>query len=98
MFLLLGWLIYGLIVGSIAKKLHHEEDMVGWLPTIGLGVAGSFVGGFISWVLGFGHHSFGPAGLIMGVVGAVIFCLIYRNYRLNQFFHKNMREPKFRMK
>ena len=37
MFWLLGWLIYGLVVGLISKRLHPGEDPVGFLPTIGIG-------------------------------------------------------------
>ena len=98
MFLLFGWLIYGLVVGSIAKKFHHEEDMVGWMPTIGLGIAGSFVGGLINWLLGFGHHPFSPSGLIMGIIGGVVTLIVYHFYRLNKFVKAQGRPPKFRIK
>lgn len=92
MFWLLGWLIYGLIVGLIAKALHPGEDPVGFLPTIGIGVAGSFVGGGIQWLLSWGGP-FSPAGLLWGIIGGVIFCWIYRKYRLNRFFKAQGRMP-----
>lgn len=98
MFLLLGWMIYGLIVGLIAKKLHHEEDMIGFLPTIGIGVAGSFIGGFIAWLIGCGHYPLAPSGLLFGILGALLFLTAYHFYRLNRFVKTQGRVPKFRIK
>ena len=43
---ILGWLLFGLIVGAIAKFLMPGRDPGGWIVTILLGIAGSFVGGF----------------------------------------------------
>lgn len=85
MFFILGWIIYGLVVGLIAKAIHPGDDPVGFLPTIGIGVAGSFIGGGINWLLGNGGSFFQPSGILMGTAGAVIFCFIYRKYRLNRF-------------
>lgn len=84
MFYLLGWLIFGLVVGLIAKWLHPGDDPVGFLPTIGIGICGSLVGGAIQWVLSFGGP-FTPAGLVWSVIGGVLFCYIYRRFRLNQY-------------
>jgi len=92
MFWLLGWLVYGLIVGLIAKALHPGEDPVGFLATLGIGIAGSFVGGGVQWMVNMGGP-FSPAGLIWGVVGGVIFCWIYRRYRLNRFLKAQGRMP-----
>jgi len=41
---IIGWLVFGLIVGAIAKLLMPGRDPGGWIVTILLGVAGSFVG------------------------------------------------------
>ena len=49
LFTLIGWLIYGLLVGIIAKALHPGDDPIGFLPTMGIGVAGSYIGGLINW-------------------------------------------------
>lgn len=72
------WLIYGLIVGLFAKALHPGDDPVGFLPTIGVGVAGSFVGGLINYVLGNGSSPLQSSGILMGVIGGVIFLVIFR--------------------
>lgn len=98
MLFILGWLIYGLIVGTVAKWFHPGEDPVGFLPTVGIGVAGSYMGGFLSWLLGAGAHPFSPSGLIMGVVGGVICCWLYGIYRVRRFVQAQGRKPKFRVR
>lgn len=81
MFFLLGWLIYGLFVGLVAKALHSGEEPEGFLPTLGIGVAGSYVGGFINWVLGWGASPFSASGVIMGIIGGVICCYGYQMWK-----------------
>jgi uncharacterized membrane protein YeaQ/YmgE (transglycosylase-associated protein family) len=83
MFSILIWIVYGLIVGLIAKALHPGDDPVGFLPTVGIGIAGSYVGGLVNWLLGRGEV-FSSSGILMGVLGGVIFCYIYRRFRLNK--------------
>jgi uncharacterized membrane protein YeaQ/YmgE (transglycosylase-associated protein family) len=82
MFSLIAWLIYGLIVGLVAKALHPGDDPVGLLPTVGVGVAGSFVGGFANWVLGNGTSPFQSSGILMGVIGGVVFLAAWRWWKL----------------
>jgi len=84
-FFIFGWIIYGLIVGLIAKALHPGNDTVGFLPTVLIGVAGSYIGGLINWLLGYCDGPFTSSGLLMGVLGGVIFCWLYRKYRLDAF-------------
>jgi len=81
MFYILSWIVYGLIVGLIAKALHPGEDAVGFIPTVGIGIVGSYIGGFINYLLS-GGEAFTASGMLMGVVGGVIFCWLYRRYRL----------------
>lgn len=85
MFSIISWLIYGVIVGVLAKALHPGEDPIGFLPTIGIGVAGSYVGGLLSWVLELGSTAFAPSGILMGVVGGVIFCWCYKKFHLDRY-------------
>jgi len=82
MLYLLCFLIFGLIVGSVAKLLHPGEDPGGLFPTLAIGVAGSYLGGLLSFFLGLGTSPFHPAGILMSVVGGVILCWLYRQYRL----------------
>jgi len=56
---------------------------MGWLATIVLGIAGSFLGGFISsliWPPANGSH-LQPAGILLSLVGAIILLLIWRRLR-----------------
>ncbi len=74
MFHLLWMLIVGLVVGAIARWLMPGVENMGWLMTAFLGIAGSFVGGFIARM--FSKPADGaivhPAGLILSVIGAMI--------------------------
>ena len=82
MFLLLSWLIFGLLVGWISKKLHPGDDPVGFIPTVAIGVSGSFIGGAINWLLGMGSQPFQASGLIMSILGGIVACAIWRWYNL----------------
>jgi uncharacterized membrane protein YeaQ/YmgE (transglycosylase-associated protein family) len=73
---IIGWLLFGLIVGAIARLLMPGRDPGGWIVTILLGIAGSFVGGFLGTAL-FGSPG-GMAGWIGSIIGAIILLLIYR--------------------
>jgi uncharacterized membrane protein YeaQ/YmgE (transglycosylase-associated protein family) len=74
---LLATLIIGLIVGAVAKLLMPGKDPGGFIITILLGIAGSFVGTFLGRAVGlYGEGS--SAGFIMSVIGAMILLLIYR--------------------
>lgn len=79
---ILIWIIFGLVVGSIAKLLHPGDEPVGCFPTVAIGVAGSFVGGAINWVIGMGAGNYAPAGLFMSIIGGVICCMLWRLYVL----------------
>ena len=82
MFTILIWIVFGLIVGLIAKAIHPGDEPTGCLPTIGIGVAGSFVGGGINWALGLGNTPFAPSGFLMSIVGGIICCAAWRWYAL----------------
>lgn len=64
---LVSWCVFGAIAGGIAKALMPGKVQAGWVPTIGIGIAGSVIGG-----LPFGE---GPAGLVGSVLGAIL--LVY---------------------
>jgi len=76
-------LVVGLIAGALARLLVPGKDPMGLLGTWLLGVLGSFVGGFLGYVL-FGHDINDGAvqlsGIIGSVVGAIILLLIWRAY------------------
>lgn len=70
-------IIIGLIVGAIAKFIMPGKDPGGWIITILLGLAGSFLAHFLG--LGLGWYRDGePAGFIASIVGAIILLAFYR--------------------
>ena len=77
MFGVLGWILFGLVAGVIAKLLMPGRDPGGFIITIVLGIAGAFLGGFLGQAMGlYGEGE--PAGLIMSIVGAVLLLALYR--------------------
>lgn len=76
MFNILVWCVYGLFVGSIAKSLVPGEENFGFVKTVALGVAGSYMGGAILYLLG-SYEAVSPAGIVMGVAGSVISLVLY---------------------
>ena len=74
---ILGWIIFGLIVGALAKLVMPGKDPGGFIITILLGVAGAFVGGWIGHALGWYEAGEGP-GIIVSIIGAVLLLAIYR--------------------
>ena len=74
-------IVVGLIAGAVARLLVPGRDPIGILGTILLGIAGSFVGGFV-WNL-IEYHRFAPhhyhmAGIIGSIIGAIIVLLLLR--------------------
>lgn len=76
MFSLLVWCVYGLFVGSIAKSIVPGEENFGFVKTVALGVAGSYMGGAILYLIG-SYESLSPAGLFAGTAGAVLSLVLY---------------------
>jgi uncharacterized membrane protein YeaQ/YmgE (transglycosylase-associated protein family) len=77
MFNLMVWGIYGIFVGTIAKSIVPGEENFGFWKTIALGVAGSYFGGIITYLLGITPLQ--PAGVIMGVAGAIASLVFYKH-------------------
>lgn len=76
MFSLLVWMVYGLFVGSIAKAIVPGEERMGFFQTIGVGVAGSYMGGALLYLLG-EYNSVSPSGILMGIAGGVVTVILY---------------------
>lgn len=71
--MIFAWLIFGFIVGAIARALFPGPQPMGFFATAGLGVLGSFVGGLLGNMLyGLPILTFHAAGLIGSVIGALI--------------------------
>ncbi len=74
-------IVLGAIAGGIAKYIHPGKDPGGWIGTILVGIAGSYLGSFISKFVPFFDSSFGElsiGGIIMAAVGALLLLFIYR--------------------
>jgi uncharacterized membrane protein YeaQ/YmgE (transglycosylase-associated protein family) len=69
---IIGWMLFGLVAGAIARMLHPGNDAMGWGATIILGIAGSLLGGGIAYLLRLGVSPYQPAGWIFSIVGAII--------------------------
>ena len=71
-----GWILFGLIVGVLAKLLMPGRDPGGFVVTAALGIAGALVGGFVGRLLGM-YQSGQGAGYIMATLGAVVLRCLY---------------------
>jgi uncharacterized membrane protein YeaQ/YmgE (transglycosylase-associated protein family) len=69
--------LIGLVAGALAKWIMPGKDPGGLIVTMLLGIAGSFVGGFLGRLVGWYEPGQG-AGLIVSVIGALILLAIYR--------------------
>lgn len=77
---IIGWIIFGLVAGAIAKLLMPGRDPGGWIVTMLLGIAGAVVGGWI------GNAFWGSPGVndwsigsfVLAIAGSVLLLAIYR--------------------
>jgi uncharacterized membrane protein YeaQ/YmgE (transglycosylase-associated protein family) len=74
-----GWIVFGLIVGAVAKLLMPGRDPGGFVVTIAIGVIGALVGGFLGRALGL-YREGDPVGFFMAVIGSIVLLWIYRRF------------------
>jgi uncharacterized membrane protein YeaQ/YmgE (transglycosylase-associated protein family) len=74
---ILLWILFGLVVGAVAKFIMPGRDPGGFVLTIVLGIIGALVGGWVGRVLGL-YRPGEAAGFIMAVVGAIVILALYR--------------------
>ena len=77
---ILWTIVLGFVIGAIAKLLHPGKENMGFIATILLGIAGSFLAGVIGQALGWYQAGEG-AGFIASVVVAIILLVIYGKVR-----------------
>lgn len=82
---MLGLIVYllvvGVIAGYLARLLVPGRDDIGFLRTVALGIVGSFIGGFLGYVIfnkDLDEGGLQASGIIGSLIGAVIALLIYR--------------------
>ncbi|MEO8047304.1 MAG: GlsB/YeaQ/YmgE family stress response membrane protein [Nitrospirota bacterium] len=74
---ILGWILFGLVVGVVAKLLMPGRDPGGMIVTILLGIGGALVGGFLGRMLGW-YGEADPVGFLMAVMGAILVLFVFR--------------------
>jgi len=73
-------IVIGLIVGVLARWFYPGRVDAGWIVTILLGIAGSFVAGFAMQLLSPAQRDkpFHPAGLLASIVGGMVLIFVAR--------------------
>jgi uncharacterized membrane protein YeaQ/YmgE (transglycosylase-associated protein family) len=80
---ILLWIVFGLIAGAAAKLLHPGDDPggsgpIGWLITIGIGIIGAIIGGFIGSAVGWGGvDGFNLGSFLLAIGGGLLFLVIW---------------------
>jgi uncharacterized membrane protein YeaQ/YmgE (transglycosylase-associated protein family) len=74
---IIAWIVFGFIVGLIARALVPGRQGMGFIMTTLLGVAGSLIGGVVSSALWGGSVTrFEPSGFIGALIGAIVLLVI----------------------
>jgi uncharacterized membrane protein YeaQ/YmgE (transglycosylase-associated protein family) len=74
---ILLWILFGLVVGVVAKFIMPGNDPGGFIITTIIGIVGAMLGGWIGRMMGL-YRDGEAAGFIMAVVGAVVLLAVYR--------------------
>ena len=78
---IIGIIIVGLVAGFLARAIVPGDDSMGIGATLALGIVGSFIGGFLGYLI-FGKDSdegfLQPSSWIGSLIGAIIALLIWR--------------------
>jgi uncharacterized membrane protein YeaQ/YmgE (transglycosylase-associated protein family) len=74
---IIGWIVFGLVVGIVAKFVMPGRDPGGFVITALIGIVGAVVGGFVGRTIGL-YKDGDPVGFVMAVIGAIILLAVYR--------------------
>jgi uncharacterized membrane protein YeaQ/YmgE (transglycosylase-associated protein family) len=74
---ILSWIVFGLVVGALAKLVMPGDDPGGIIVTILLGIAGAVVGGLVGRAMGL-YDANQSAGYLMSILGGIILLALYR--------------------
>ena len=75
---LLGWIILGLVAGSVSGWFVGTRSVEGCLPTVVVGIVGGIVGGWLSRELGFGSVEGFVGALIFATLGSILVRIVLR--------------------
>lgn len=79
---ILSWILLGLIVGALAKWIMPGDDPGGIFVTIGIGIAGAFVGGMLASLVGLGTTGgFSLGSIVTATFGALVLLYAYRKVK-----------------
>ncbi len=74
------WIVvWGTVVGVIAKMIHPGDEKLNFLGTMLVGVTGSLLGGLVSFLVGWSDHVLATSGWFMSILGAVAVCSLWVN-------------------
>lgn len=73
----LMWVLFGLVVGIVAKLIMPGREPGGFAITVLLGIGGALVGGFLSRLFGVSTTNSSPGGFLMSILGAIVLLAIY---------------------
>ncbi len=73
----IAFLIFGLIVGAVARLIVPGREPGGWILSLVLGVAGSYIGGFIGQAIGLYGSGRSTGAFFMSILGAIILVGVY---------------------
>jgi len=75
---LLGWILLGLVAGSISGWFVGTRSVQGCLPTVVVGILGAIVGGWLAQQLGYNQVQGFVGALVFAVLGSIVVRLILR--------------------
>lgn len=75
---LFGWIVIGLIAGSISGWFVGTHSVKGCLPTIVVGMVGGIVGGWLARELAFGRTEGFVGALIFATIGSILVRIVLR--------------------
>jgi uncharacterized membrane protein YeaQ/YmgE (transglycosylase-associated protein family) len=73
----IGWIVFGLIVGVVGKFLMPGKDPGGFFATVAIGIIGALFGGVLGRLVGL-YQEDDPVGFVMATIGAILFLWLYR--------------------
>ncbi len=80
---IIGFLLFGLLIGVLARMLVPGGGSGGWVVSMAMGVAGCMLGGFFGRVAGL-YREGEPAGFVMSLLGAFTLVAVYHAFAVRR--------------